>query len=88
MWQEKMLTGSARVRESIGLDNLMLSSSDASKFGVRDGEKLEVNVNGRNRTVIARVSNTVTLPNLPALEGDAVGSSAVLKVAMAASGDD
>ncbi len=88
MWQEKMLTGSARVRESIGLDSLMFSSNDASKFGVKDGEKLEVNVNGRNRIVIARVSTTATVPNLPALEGDVVGSSAVLKVAMAVGGDD
>ena len=60
----------------------------ASKFGVKDGEKLEVNVNGRNRTVIARVSATATVPSLPALEGDVVGLSAVLKVAMAVSGDD
>ncbi len=66
----------------------MLSSNDASKFGVRDGEKLEVNVNGRNRNVIARVSNTATVPNLPALEGELAGLSAVLKVAMAVSGDD
>ena len=66
----------------------MLSSNDAGKFGVKNGEKLEVNVNGRNRTVIARVSSIATVPSLPALEGDVVGSSAVLKVAMAASGDD
>jgi hypothetical protein len=88
MWQERMLTGSARVRESIGLDSVMLSSGDASKFGVRDGEKLEVNVNGRDRTVVTRVSPAATVPNLPALEGDLVGSSAMLKVAMAVSGDD
>ena len=88
MWQERMLTGSPRVRDSIGLDSLIFSSNDASKFGVKDGEKLEVNVNGRNRVVIARVSATATVPSLPALEGDVVGSSTVLKVAMTVSGDD
>jgi NADH-quinone oxidoreductase subunit G len=88
MWQERMLTGSVRIRDSIGLDSLMLSNGDASKFGVKDGEKLTVNVNGKDRAVIARVSSTTTVPTLPALEGEMAGSNAMLKIAMAASGDD
>jgi hypothetical protein len=87
MWSEKMLS-SARIRRNVGEDVLLVNSSDATRLGVRDGFHLELEVNGKTRTVVARLDEAVSAPTVPALGSDLSGALASVKIAVMAGGND
>ena len=88
MWQERMLAGSRRVRDAVGPDRLTLSASDARRLGLRDGEETSVRAGGSERRVRVRVTDALTPPTLPALDGGSAGQRVELQVAALAAGDD
>jgi NADH-quinone oxidoreductase subunit G len=87
MWSEKMLS-SARIRQSVGVDALLVNSSDAARLGVRDGFNLELEVGGKTRAVVVRLDEAVSAPTVPALGSDLSGALASVKIAVMAGGDD
>ena len=65
-----------------------LNASDAQRLGVRDGFRVELEINGKARTAMVRVHETAVLPTLPALEGEMAGILSHVSIAVMAGGDD